>query len=197
MNLCPFAISYPWFLLRILVRVCGGTDPGVSRQILIRGRTGIGQVAAAALVSSLSFFLITNFMVWATGNMYPHTITGLSVCFRGNSVLPESDFRRCFLHRCDIRWTCSHSTIESAHERSCLACALFPYWQAPLKSSAPWVRARCSLGGLMSATTRSGFGGFQPAASPHSIYRFRAAKSIARFGAESVRANRCITFMES
>jgi hypothetical protein len=47
----------------------------------IRGRTGIRQVAPAALASSLSFFLITNFMVWATGNMYPRTISGLSACF--------------------------------------------------------------------------------------------------------------------
>jgi hypothetical protein len=48
---------------------------------LIRGRIGVAQVAAAALVSSLSFFLITNFMVWATGSMYPRTISGLSACF--------------------------------------------------------------------------------------------------------------------
>ena len=48
---------------------------------LIRDRSGAGVIAAAAFASSLSFFLITNFMVWATGNMYPHTIGGLSACF--------------------------------------------------------------------------------------------------------------------
>jgi len=48
---------------------------------LIRERSGAGVIAAAAVVSSLSFFLITNLMVWATGNMYPHTIAGLSACF--------------------------------------------------------------------------------------------------------------------
>lgn len=48
---------------------------------LIRDRRGAGVIACAALASSLSFFFITNFMVWATGTMYPHTLAGLWTCF--------------------------------------------------------------------------------------------------------------------
>lgn len=49
---------------------------------LIRdNRSHAGVIAAAALGSSISFFLITNFMVWATGRMYPHTVAGLAACF--------------------------------------------------------------------------------------------------------------------
>ncbi len=48
---------------------------------LIRDRSGAGVIAAAAFASCRSFFLITNFIVWATGNMYPRTIGGLSACF--------------------------------------------------------------------------------------------------------------------
>jgi hypothetical protein len=48
---------------------------------LIRNRSGAGAIAATALASSLSFFLITNFMVWATSQLYPHSIGGLSACF--------------------------------------------------------------------------------------------------------------------
>jgi hypothetical protein len=48
---------------------------------LIRNRSGLGTTAAAALVSGLSFFLITNFMFWATSRFYPHTAAGLSACF--------------------------------------------------------------------------------------------------------------------
>jgi len=48
---------------------------------LIRNRSGAGAIAAAALASSLSFFMITNFMFWATGQLYPHTLGGLSECF--------------------------------------------------------------------------------------------------------------------
>ena len=48
---------------------------------LIPNRSGVGAIAAAALASSLSFFLITNFMVWASGRMYPNTLAGLAACF--------------------------------------------------------------------------------------------------------------------
>src|SRR6202050_514772 len=48
---------------------------------VIRERRGAGVIAAAAVVSSLSFFLISNLIVWATGNMYPHTFGGLRSSF--------------------------------------------------------------------------------------------------------------------
>jgi hypothetical protein len=38
-------------------------------------------VAAATLCGSVSFFLITNFGVWAAGAMYPRTGAGLAACF--------------------------------------------------------------------------------------------------------------------
>ena len=46
-----------------------------------RGRDSVAAIVAAALGSSLSFFLITNFMVWAAGRLYPHTLAGLAACF--------------------------------------------------------------------------------------------------------------------
>ena len=48
---------------------------------MIRNKSGAGTIAVAALASSLSFFVITNFMVWATGQLYPRTISGLFECF--------------------------------------------------------------------------------------------------------------------
>ena len=48
---------------------------------ITRNRGGAGAIAAAALASSLSFFLITNFMVWAAGRLYPMTLAGLAACF--------------------------------------------------------------------------------------------------------------------
>ncbi|HEX5432368.1 MAG TPA: DUF6580 family putative transport protein [Bryobacteraceae bacterium] len=47
----------------------------------LRRKDGAAATAAVALVSSLSFFIITNFMVWATGALYPHTFAGLATCF--------------------------------------------------------------------------------------------------------------------
>jgi hypothetical protein len=42
------------------------------------------RVAAGTLASATSFFLLSNFMVWAgsaVGNMYPRTLAGLAACY--------------------------------------------------------------------------------------------------------------------
>jgi hypothetical protein len=46
-----------------------------------RRRQQIGFLTASAIVSSISFFVITNAAVWATSNLYPHTWGGLATCF--------------------------------------------------------------------------------------------------------------------
>ena len=38
-------------------------------------------IGGAGLASSLSFFLITNFGVWAGGALYPRTLAGLAACY--------------------------------------------------------------------------------------------------------------------
>lgn len=48
---------------------------------LIRNRIGVGAIIATALSSSLSFFLITNFMVWASSHLYPRTVAGLTASY--------------------------------------------------------------------------------------------------------------------
>jgi hypothetical protein len=48
---------------------------------LLRRKQSVPAIASAAFASSLSFFLITNFMVWATGHMYPHSAAGLASCY--------------------------------------------------------------------------------------------------------------------
>ena len=47
----------------------------------IRRKDSVSTIVPAALLSSLSFFAITNLMVWATGPLYPHTASGLVACF--------------------------------------------------------------------------------------------------------------------
>jgi hypothetical protein len=39
------------------------------------------RIGGAALASSVSFFLISNFAVWASGTMYPKTASGLMTCY--------------------------------------------------------------------------------------------------------------------
>lgn len=46
-----------------------------------RGVNHASALVGAALGSSLSFFLITNFMVWELGKLYPHTLAGLAASY--------------------------------------------------------------------------------------------------------------------
>ena len=47
----------------------------------LRSRRTIWPIAGAALVSSLLFFLVTNFGVWVAGSLYPQTLSGLGACY--------------------------------------------------------------------------------------------------------------------
>ncbi len=47
----------------------------------LRGRKTVGRVAVAVGASSLLFFLITNFAVWAFGSMYPKSLAGLVAAY--------------------------------------------------------------------------------------------------------------------
>jgi len=52
-----------------LIRRRGGVSPGVT------------PIVAGGLAASVLFFVTTNFMLWATGTLYPHTPAGLATCF--------------------------------------------------------------------------------------------------------------------
>ena len=60
---------YPAFLIPVLVGR------------LVRRSENVASIAAGGLISSLAFFLVTNFMTWATRGLYPHTPAGLAACF--------------------------------------------------------------------------------------------------------------------
>jgi hypothetical protein len=47
----------------------------------LREKSGPVRVIAAALASSVSFFLISNFAVWAAWQLYPHTFNGLMMSY--------------------------------------------------------------------------------------------------------------------
>ncbi len=48
---------------------------------LLREHPRTAHVAGASLVASVSFFLVSNFAVWAVWNMYPKTAAGLGACY--------------------------------------------------------------------------------------------------------------------
>ena len=50
-------------------------------QILLSARTTFTRVAAGVLLGPTSFFVLSNYAVWAGGGMYPPTLSGLEACF--------------------------------------------------------------------------------------------------------------------
>ncbi len=47
----------------------------------LRENTNWLRIGGAALASSISFFAVSNFAVWASGTMYPKTVSGLMTCY--------------------------------------------------------------------------------------------------------------------
>ena len=49
--------------------------------ILLHARTTFVRVAAGVVLGPTSFFVLSNYAVWAGGVMYPHTLAGLGTCY--------------------------------------------------------------------------------------------------------------------
>ncbi len=49
--------------------------------ILLHTRTTFVRVAAGVVLGPTSFFVISNYAVWASGGMYPRTLAGLETCY--------------------------------------------------------------------------------------------------------------------
>lgn len=49
--------------------------------ILLHARTNFLRVAAGVLLGPTSFFIVSDYAVWASGTMYPQTLAGLRDCF--------------------------------------------------------------------------------------------------------------------
>ena len=48
---------------------------------VLRGKPSALRVTGAVLASSTSFFILSNFMVWAGSTMYAHSTAGLAACY--------------------------------------------------------------------------------------------------------------------
>ncbi len=50
--------------------------------LMLRGKPGFARVAGSAVLASTSFFLVSNYAVWASpGSWYPHSLAGMEACY--------------------------------------------------------------------------------------------------------------------
>ena len=101
-----FVVPLAALLLSDLVIGFHGVMPAVYGSVALivclgfwlRGRRTVVPIAGAALVSTLLFFVVTNFGVWALQSMYPKTFAGLLACyvaalpFLGNTLLGDAAY---------------------------------------------------------------------------------------------------------
>lgn len=64
-----YAVTWCWYALACLIGMGLLSRPSVLR------------VAAGVFASATSFFLLSNFAVWAGSHMYPRTAAGLATCY--------------------------------------------------------------------------------------------------------------------
>ena len=65
-----YLVTWSWYLMAMVLG-----------SILLSSRTTVMRVAAGALLGPTSFFLLSNYVVWAAGTMYPRTLGGLGACY--------------------------------------------------------------------------------------------------------------------
>jgi hypothetical protein len=65
-----YVITWAWYLMAMVLG-----------QILLHAKTNFLRGAAAAILGPTSFFIASNYAVWAGGNLYPHTLAGLGACY--------------------------------------------------------------------------------------------------------------------
>ena len=66
-----YVASWSWYLMAMALGM-----------ILLHAKTSFVRVAAGALLGPTSFWVLSDYAVWASpGSMYPHTLAGLGACF--------------------------------------------------------------------------------------------------------------------
>jgi len=89
--LTVFVYSYPWHTSAYLITWAWYAAVVVLGWILLRRQVTVGRVIGAPVLASTSFFLVSNYAVWAGGTMYPHTLAGLGTCYTAALAFYRND----------------------------------------------------------------------------------------------------------
>jgi hypothetical protein len=65
-----YATTWAWYVMAMALGA-----------ILLHSRTTVVRAVAAAILGPTSFFVVSNYAVWASYGMYPHSFAGLTACY--------------------------------------------------------------------------------------------------------------------
>jgi hypothetical protein len=75
-----YAATWAWYGMAMILGL-----------ILLHARTTFVRVAAGVVLGPTSFFLVSNYAVWASGWMYPRTLGGLGMCMAAGLPFYRND----------------------------------------------------------------------------------------------------------
>lgn len=79
--LTHFVYNYPFHVSGYLTTWAWGAGVCLLGHGLLSRKTTFARTGIAVLTSATSFFVISNFAVWAGSALYPHTFAGLTECY--------------------------------------------------------------------------------------------------------------------
>lgn len=65
-----YLLTWTWYLMAMALG-----------QVLLSTRSNFLRVAAATVLGPTSFFVLSNYAVWAAGGLYPRSLAGLETCY--------------------------------------------------------------------------------------------------------------------
>jgi hypothetical protein len=86
-----FVYHYAWHTGAYLVTWAWYAGVILLGRALLHKQITVTRVVAAPVLSATSFFLVSNFAVWASGTMYPLTTAGLTACYAAALVFYRND----------------------------------------------------------------------------------------------------------
>jgi len=79
--LTTYVFNYPFHVSAYIVTWVWYAAVCLFGHQVLAGRSSALRVAGAVVATSTSFFILSNFVVWAGSSMYPHTAAGLGACY--------------------------------------------------------------------------------------------------------------------
>jgi hypothetical protein len=90
--LTTFVYRYPFHVQSYLLTWAWYAAVILLGAFMLKSRASAGRIVGASALSATSFFALSNFAVWASSGMYPHSAGGLATCYAAALPFYRNDF---------------------------------------------------------------------------------------------------------
>jgi hypothetical protein len=121
--LTTYVYNYPFHVSAYLVTWTWYAAVCLFAHHVLANKSSALRVAGAVLATSTSFFILSNFVVWAGSAMYPHTAAGLAACyvaaipFYANDLMSTAITAGAFFGLPALARSIAHNLSDAAHSQ--------------------------------------------------------------------------------